>query len=58
MTELDKIIPDGEPRARMIERLAAVKIRLRKRGGADPSAAAAEIILKVIGRNSIAGNDK
>jgi lipid-A-disaccharide synthase len=48
--ELNKIIPDGEPRASMIERLAAVKARLRGTGsGAHPSETAAEIILKMIG---------
>ena len=48
--ELNKIIPDGEPRARMIERLAAVKARLRGTGsGAHPSETAAEIILKMTG---------
>jgi len=48
--ELNKIIPDGEPRARMIERLAAVKARLRGMGGgAHPPETAAEIILKMIG---------
>jgi len=50
VTELNKIIPDGEPRARMIERLAAVKARLRgSSSGAHPSETAAEIILKMIG---------
>ena len=50
VTELNKIIPDGEPRARMIQRLAAVKMRLRGSGGdAHPSETAAEIILKMIG---------
>jgi lipid-A-disaccharide synthase len=50
VTELNKIIPDGEPRARMIDRLAAVKARLRGSGsGAHPSETAAEIILKMIG---------
>jgi lipid-A-disaccharide synthase len=48
--ELDKVIPDGEPRARMIARLAAVKARLRGTGsGAHPSETAAEIISKMIG---------
>jgi lipid-A-disaccharide synthase len=48
--ELNKIIPDGEPRTRMIERLAAVKARLQgSGGGAHPSETAAEIILKMIG---------
>ena len=46
--ELNKIIPDGEPRARMIERLAAVKARLQGSGGAHPSEEAAEIVLKII----------
>ena len=50
VTELNKIIPDGEPRARMIERLAAVKARLRGSGSrAYPSETAADIILKTIG---------
>ena len=48
--EMNKFIPDGEPRARMIDRLAAVKGRLRASGGgAHPSETAAEIILKMIG---------
>ena len=47
VTELNKIIPDGAPRARMIERLAAVKARLKQGSGsgANPSETAAEIIL-------------
>src|ERR1019366_2970105 len=49
VTEMNKITPDGEPRARMIERLATVKARLQgTRGGAHPSERAAEIILKQI----------
>src|ERR1019366_3585053 len=49
VTELNKIIPDGEPRARMIQRLAVVKARLQgSGGGAHPSERAAEIILKQI----------
>jgi lipid-A-disaccharide synthase len=49
VTELNKIIPDGEPRARMMQRLAAVKARLKHgSGGAHPSETAAEIILKMI----------
>jgi lipid-A-disaccharide synthase len=51
VTEMNKIIQDGEPRARMIARLAAVKNRLKHgSGGAHPSETAAEIILKEIGR--------
>jgi len=49
VAEMNKIISDGEPRTRMIERLAAVKARLRgSGGGAHPSETAAEIILKEI----------
>ncbi len=46
VVEMNKIIPDGEPRTRMIERLGAVKARLKRgRGtGAHPSETAAEII--------------
>ena len=49
--EMNRIIPDGEPRTRMIERLAAVKGRLKLGcgGGQHPSEAAAEIILQMIG---------
>ncbi len=47
VTEMNKIIPDGEARARMIERLAAVKAKLKiGSGGGHPSERAAEIILK------------
>jgi lipid-A-disaccharide synthase len=50
VTEMNKIIPDGEPRARMMQRLAAVKTRLQgSNAGAQPSQMAAEIILKMIG---------
>jgi lipid-A-disaccharide synthase len=51
VAEMNKIIPDGDPRARMIERLAAVKGRLKQGsgGGAHPSETAAEIILKIVG---------
>jgi lipid-A-disaccharide synthase len=52
VTEMNKIIPDGEPRTRMIERLGAVKGRL-KRGsgtGAHPAETAADIILLEISR--------
>lgn len=49
VVELSKIIPDGEPRIRMVERLRSVKAKL-KRGSdaAHPSEIAAEIILKMI----------
>jgi lipid A disaccharide synthetase len=51
VAEMNKIIPDGKPRARMIERLAAVKARLKhgNGAGAHPSETPAEIILKMIG---------
>jgi len=50
VAELNKIIPDGGPRTRMVQRLAAVKARLQGSGsGAHPSEAAAEIISKMIG---------
>ncbi len=52
VTEINKIIPDGPPRTRMVQQLAAVKARLKQgRGKAHlhPSDAAAEIILKMIG---------
>jgi lipid-A-disaccharide synthase len=49
VTEMNKIIPEGEPRARMIRRLAAVKAKLKQGSGdAHPSERAAEIILKMI----------
>jgi lipid-A-disaccharide synthase len=50
VAELNKIIPDGEPRTRMIERLAAVKARLKQGSAAyhHPSETAAEIILKEV----------
>jgi lipid-A-disaccharide synthase len=50
VTELNKIIPDGEPRTLMIERLAAVKARLKQGSdsGAHPSDTAAEIILQMV----------
>jgi lipid-A-disaccharide synthase len=49
VAELNRIIPDGEPRARMIERLGVVKARLQGNGGgAHPSETAAGIILKMI----------
>jgi lipid-A-disaccharide synthase len=51
VTELNKIIPDGEPRTRMMRRLAAVKARLKQGSGtgAHPWETAAEIIVEMIG---------
>jgi lipid-A-disaccharide synthase len=50
VSEINKIIPDGEPRSRMIERFAAVKARLKREdGAAHASETAAEIIVKMIG---------
>ena len=50
VSEMNKIIPDGEPRTRMIQQLAAVKARLKhgSGSGAHPSETAAEIILRKI----------
>jgi len=49
VAEMNRIIPDGEPRTRMIQKLAVVKARLKEGGGgAHPAEAAAEIILKMI----------
>ncbi len=49
VAEMNKIIPDGEARTRMIERLAAVKTRLMPASGdPHPADAAAEIILGMI----------
>jgi lipid-A-disaccharide synthase len=48
VAEMNRIIPDGEPRSRMTERLAQVKVRLRgANDAAHPSAIAAEIILQM-----------
>ena len=50
VAEMSKIIPEGESRTLMIERLAAVKTRLKEGGGGlHPADTAAEIILKMIG---------
>lgn len=49
VAELEKIIPDGEPRTRMIQELARVTARLKRDSGhAPPAERAAEIILKMI----------
>jgi lipid-A-disaccharide synthase len=49
IAEMNKIIPEGEPRTHMIERLAAVKAKLKRgSGGAHPAERAAEIILKML----------
>jgi lipid-A-disaccharide synthase len=51
VTEMNKIIPDGEPRTRMIERLAAIRTKLKQgSGGTHPSERAAEIIMQEISR--------
>ncbi len=50
VAEMNKIIPDGESRTRMIGRLAEVKARLKDgSGGAHPADRAAEIILRFFG---------
>jgi lipid-A-disaccharide synthase len=49
LTELNKIIPDGEPRKSMVEGLELVKARLQHGSGdSHPADAAAEIILKMV----------
>jgi lipid-A-disaccharide synthase len=49
VTELGKIIPDSEPRTRMIKQLARVKARLKlNSGSALPAERAAEVILDVM----------
>jgi lipid-A-disaccharide synthase len=50
---MNAIIPDGDPRTRMVERLAAVRERLRSRvTGAHPSERAAQIILEIASKLS------
>jgi lipid-A-disaccharide synthase len=50
VAEMNKIIPDGEARTRMIQGLAEVNRRLRRgTGGERPADLAAEIILQMIG---------
>jgi lipid-A-disaccharide synthase len=49
LTELNKIIPEGEPRKSMVEGLELVKARLQHSSGdSHPADAAAEIILKMV----------
>lgn len=53
-SEMEKIVPDGEPRTRMIERLSSVRARLRHANGAvHPAEAAAEIILRMAPNPSV-----
>ena len=54
VAELEKIIPEGEPRRRMIAQLARMKARL-KQGSGDraPAARAAEIVLEAAGKNFV-----
>ncbi|MGD0215352.1 MAG: lipid-A-disaccharide synthase [Terriglobales bacterium] len=58
--EMNKIIPDGEPRTRMIERLGAVKAKLKQGSGGTghPSEKAAEIILQEIEAKSLARRNR
>ena len=48
VAELHKILPDGEPRTKMISGLASVKGRLKKPGGEGPAEAAAKLILNLV----------
>jgi lipid-A-disaccharide synthase len=49
VAEMNKIIPDGEARERMIERLGAVKARMKQGADAHPAETAAEMILQLLG---------
>jgi len=50
VAELGKIVPDGEPRTRMMQELAAVKAKLKQgSNGGHPSEKAAAVILKMLG---------
>jgi lipid-A-disaccharide synthase len=49
VTELNKIIPEGEPRSRMVHRLAGVKAKLQgEPTDLHPAERAADIILKMV----------
>ncbi|MBI3646739.1 MAG: lipid-A-disaccharide synthase, partial [Acidobacteriales bacterium] len=50
VAELGKIIPDGEPRTRMLQGLASVNEKLKKpdRDGGRPAERAAEVILEML----------
>ncbi|HEY1401617.1 MAG TPA: hypothetical protein VF953_08505, partial [Terriglobales bacterium] len=50
VAELRKIIPDGEPRTRMLQGLASVKTKLKKpdQDGGNASERAAEVILRML----------
>ena len=50
VAELRKIIPDGEPRTRMLQGLASVKAKLKKpdQNGGNASERAAEVILRML----------
>jgi len=47
-SEVNRILPDGGARTRMIQGLAGVKAKLRKPGGAPPAEEAARIILEMV----------
>ncbi len=54
VAELDKIIPNGPPREKMLRGLAAVRARLKKPdGGQHPADRAAEIILEMLGQRTL-----
>jgi lipid A disaccharide synthetase len=49
VAELNKIIPEGEPRKRMLQGLELVKTRLQHGSdGSHPADAAAEIVLEMV----------
>ena len=59
VTEMEKIIPDGPERDRMLEGLARVKARLRApsygQDGSHPAERAARIILAMLGQAKVSG---
>jgi lipid-A-disaccharide synthase len=58
VSAMEKIIPDGEARARMIERLSIVRERLRHvNGTVHPVEATAEIVHSMLGKTPVRSND-
>ena len=58
VAELGKIIPDGEPRSRMLQGLAGVRERLRRGStSVHPAELAAETILRMVHLRMVQKND-
>jgi lipid-A-disaccharide synthase len=49
VAEMNKIVPDGEARERMVASLAAIKAKMKQGASVHPAETAAEIILKMTG---------